>query len=75
MDYWKQKDFQTEYNILVGQAFNMAVPDKGDIRTRAKEYFKLLIDLRKDKELQRLFEDYKQPIDAERIEEEELNLS
>lgn len=63
MDYWKQKDFKMEFNILTAQALNLAVQAHLTLSheeqvERAKDYYRMLLSLRLDETLRKEFEDY-----------------
>jgi hypothetical protein len=64
MEYWHQKDFNTEFNILVGQAINLAAEtgkEYGDsIDERIVFFFRKLLQTRSDDNFQREFEQYYQ---------------
>ena len=67
MEYWKEKDLGTEFNILTAQALNLAVEAFPERKRDAKIlggavfFFKILLKLRQDPELQNLFREYKTP--------------
>ena len=69
MDYWKQKDFKMEFNILTAQALNLAVQANPALSheeqvEKAKDYYRMLISLRLDEELRKEFETYANPQDT-----------
>ena len=69
MDYWKDRDFKTEFNILVSQALNLVMnlkefrdfPLKHDeVIDEAKRFFYILLELRKDEGLRKFFQEYRE---------------
>ena len=63
MEYWKQKDVLTEFNILTAQSVNLAVEllngKTEGIEEAARKFFVLLLKLRKDEDLKAKFKEYK----------------
>lgn len=60
MSYWHERDFNTEYNIMIGQALNLAVADTSETILDEKIwiYFTKLMECRADLNYQKAFEEY-----------------
>ena len=61
MSYWHERDFTTEYNIMIGQALNCALADINpdmELDDKIWLYFTKLMEKRTDPVYQKAFEEY-----------------